>query len=243
MISGLEKMAAWNLSNEQIASIPDVHTLVARMPEQFNWMRRTIAEVDFNTIVYEGDSTVHEEVGRVVKFDDQGHGRVGFVDRLLSPGQARCLSDYGTVLQHQGLLNPTDETQHRVKRVVAYNDPLHVYLMKQLLPLFEQISRVKLEPSYAYFSRYLPGSALLEHTDIPRCPYNVSIQLHVEACVDQEHVWPLCLKLKPIETLNVYLNDGDAVMYLGTQHPHWRSEMPLGIKFVDVLLFHYMPKS
>jgi hypothetical protein len=167
---------------------------------------------------------------------------------LFTYSQAYALSEYGTALKNQGLLNPTDEAQHQITRLAAYNDPLCVYLMHQLMPVFEWITGERLQPSYAFFSRYLTGSALGKHTDVPRCPFNVSIQLNTvlkpEYAESSNTVsWPLHIEVTPGNTRRVVLSDGDAAVYLGTKQPHWRDKMDESIEYVDVMLFHYLPRE
>jgi hypothetical protein len=246
-MNGSEKISQWNLTEADKASIPDIHTLAARLPPDFHWVRdRNVNGVYFNTIgrrYSQFFSLIPDAKGTPF-----GEHQIGFVEALFTPLQAYSLSEYGTALKDQGLLEPTDEAHHHITRLAAYNDPLCVYLMHQLMPVFEWITGEKLQPSYAFFSRYLAGSALGKHTDVPRCPFNVSIQLntvlkpeHVESSVRVS--WPLHIEVTPGNTRRVVLSDGDAAVYLGTKQPHWRETMSDKIEYVDVLLFHYLPRE
>lgn len=242
-----EKISSWNLTEADKASIPDIHTLAARLSPDFYWVKDpTVNGTYFNTIET-GDFSESLGEPQLAKGTTFGEHKIGFIEHLFTYSQAYALSEYGTALKNQGLLNPTDEAQHQITRLAAYNDPLCVYLMHQLLPAFKWITGEKLQPSYAFFSRYLAGSALGKHTDVPRCPFNVSIQLRTvlkpEYAETPNVTWPLNVEVAPDNVKTVTLLDGDAAVYLGTKQPHWRETMSEKIEYVDVMLFHYLPRE
>ena len=84
--------------------------------------------------------------------------------------------------------------------------------------------------------RYQPGAVLRRHVDRAQCRWNVSFCVDIEAA-DDEAPWPLHIGAGAGQA--VHLGIGDAVVYCGTDVPHWREPLPDG-KFVTVCLFHYV---
>ena len=124
------------------------------------------------------------------------------------------------------------------------NDPLlpnalykynYLPFLKFLVKKMSHASKILQEdilPTYAITRIHGHNSCLYKHVDRPACEISLSINLKKDAD------WPFFL-LKPNgEEISVELNQGDAVMYLGTTAFHWRDAYQ-GQEHVQLVL-HYV---
>jgi hypothetical protein len=93
-------------------------------------------------------------------------------------------------------------------------------LLMDLLPGAEEISRLKLFPTYSYFRLYHRGDVLAKHTDRPSCEISLSLCLGYEG----EKAWPLIVE-GPQGVSSVELAPGDGLLYRGIECPHWRESL------------------
>lgn len=87
-------------------------------------------------------------------------------------------------------------------------------------------------PTYTYARIYKKGNVLEKHTDRPEC--EISLTIHLQG--DKE--WPIYMEKPNGEVVGVVLNQGDAVLYLGCDTPHWRNAYD-GEEYGQVFL-HYV---
>jgi len=73
-------------------------------------------------------------------------------------------------------------------------------------------------PTYTYGRIYKNGSTLEKHTDRPAC--EISLTLHL----DGDEPWPIWVENVHGKSNCIYLEPGDAMLYLGCVAPHWRDE-------------------
>lgn len=97
-------------------------------------------------------------------------------------------------------------------------EKLHFLIKDEL----EKILGKKLHPSFFYDRMYFAGSELKYHIDRPSC--EVSVTLHINSNLNKP--WYIFLKSHKNNTVNFDLNAGDAVVYNGTEVPHWRLPLP-----------------
>lgn len=109
-------------------------------------------------------------------------------------------------------------------------------LLMDLLPVAEEVSRLKLFPTYSYFRVYHRGDVLDKHTDRPSCEISLSLCLGYEA----EQPWPLMVE-GPQGVSSIELAPGDGLLYRGIECPHWRESMD-GERAVQVFL-HYVDQN
>ncbi|MEE2671397.1 MAG: hypothetical protein VYA54_06795 [Bdellovibrionota bacterium] len=100
-------------------------------------------------------------------------------------------------------------------------------LQLKMLQVAERYFKVKLEPTYHYLAMYLKDSDCPIHTDREECEYTIAIN------IQQNGIWPLY-----VEGKEYLLNPGNALLYSGKHHIHWReaSEYPGRL---DMLLLFY----
>jgi hypothetical protein len=99
----------------------------------------------------------------------------------------------------------------------SYGDFITDALMASLLPRIEEASGLALFPTYSYCRVYKNGDVLRRHTDRPACELSLSLCLGFAP----NQPWPLWIET-PRGASSIILNPGDAVLYRGTECPHWR---------------------
>jgi hypothetical protein len=118
----------------------------------------------------------------------------------------------------------------------AYGDPLMDTFLEKLRPQVEMATGAELFPTYSYFRVYKRGDLLEKHKDRPACEISVSINL----CAESSTVWTINLESASKE-INIHLNPGDALIYLGCEIPHWR-EVFTGTQQAQIFL-HYVDRN
>lgn len=92
-------------------------------------------------------------------------------------------------------------------------------LAVQLQPKIEEAVGMKLFPTYSYARIYYKGSKLQHHFD------RASSEVTVSVCLRQESNWPLYVKNSEGVTHEINLEVGDAGIYSGRKHEHWREPL------------------
>ena len=120
-----------------------------------------------------------------------------------------------------------------------YADPLMETLMELALPQVEQLTNLKLFPTYSYFRIYKNGDVLRPHIDRPSCEISFTICLgyDVSNLNDPDYKWPIFVDnrkdfrhfdaeaRRPAisgEGVPLVLSPGDCVIYRGCEARHWR---------------------
>jgi len=128
--------------------------------------------------------------------------------------------------------------RHVTRRYHAHNDSLLRICQERLLPLVAHVVGVPVKRSYAYLSAYTAGSVLPPHRDREQCEYTITLQVDYTPEPALETGWPIRLML-PKEELTVYQSLGDALIFAGRQHVHFRDSLPPG-HISTSLLLHYV---
>jgi len=120
-----------------------------------------------------------------------------------------------------------------------------------MLELAERIFGEALKPSYTFLSLYTKGEGICPyHVDRPQCYRTIDV------CLSQNEPWPLYVnsKVPKFEDEAEYykkmdeikaagtsflLEPGDALLYSGTDHPHWREKIQDG-NFCNLVFFHFV---
>lgn len=100
-----------------------------------------------------------------------------------------------------------------------YGDALMESLLDLLCPSVEQMSGLRLYPTYSYFRVYKKGDVLEAHRDRPSCEISMTVTLGFEA-TDR---WPICFSHEGKAT-QAELDPGDAIIYRGCELNHWREQ-------------------
>lgn len=126
---------------------------------------------------------------------------------------------------------------HQVPNSPAfYNDQIMAALHHELLPTVEELTGLKLFPSYVYFRSYRQGAVLAPHTDRPACEISTSLTI-----ADDGSGWPLFAKNPDGNLMQADLAPGDMLLYRGCECEHWRDEYQ-GSRQVQVF-FHYVDQN
>jgi len=109
-------------------------------------------------------------------------------------------------------------------------------LLDIMTPIVSKAVKCDLYPTYSYLRIYLKGACLEKHQDRPSCEVSATIPLSYVA----PSIWPLYVESGQ-RTIAVELEAGDALIYKGTELPHWREEFE-GERQVQVFL-HYVKRN
>jgi len=115
-----------------------------------------------------------------------------------------------------------------------YNDPLMQVLHLKHWHKMEELTGMKLIPTYCYLRDYKNGAILKKHTDRPSCEYSATINLGYQA----DEPWPIYLNDLDGNKHTVILQPGDALLYKGIELEHWRDRFD-GQKYTQLFL-HYV---
>ena len=119
-----------------------------------------------------------------------------------------------------------------------YGDPLMDTLLCQSLNSMQEITNLKLTPTYSYFRLYTMGDELKHHKDRPSCEISTTLCLGVNHTnLDYDYNWDIYMQKEGEEKVNVSLNPGDMVVYRGCDLWHGRDKFK-GLNQAQVFL-HY----
>lgn len=142
-------------------------------------------------------------------------------------------------------------------RTSAYNDRINYFLNTELRPLIEHVIGFQVKPSYSFMCHYElydndpDRPELKAHTDRPDNEYTVSLQIYAHP---EDAVWPIYVdkeltlppesswrgRPKKSDTVEAYMPLGDAIVFMGRVHNHWREQMPRSMQEFGSILFHFV---
>jgi hypothetical protein len=157
---------------------------------------------------------------------------------ILSPLQVAALRKYYRELRAAGFFH-LDRHQVPLGRDGVYCEAVSLFFQQELGRVLNTVLPSPVRPTYTWFFRYRSGAILERHVDRPQCRWNVSVALDYERLVSSEDAWPIYVASGG-ETHEVRLGIGDALVYSGTDTPHWRDALPRQIAAASVWLFHYV---
>jgi len=153
-----------------------------------------------------------------------------FVPNFISQEQAQVL---------QKEFSQIEKTGAYVKDGQAPNSPA-IYNFKPFLELLCQKTpevSVLIEesglPTYTYARTNKNGEILARHRDRPAC--EISLTMNIGGDAD----WGIGIQKPNGEEINLNLNQGDAMLYLGCIADHWRNQPFTGQNYSQVFL-HYV---
>lgn len=161
------------------------------------------------------------------------------VENLIGPLQVSFLRQYFRELEREGYLTRGDNQVER--RHVMYREPMSSLLHEQMSPFISDVTGRTTRPSYSYFGIYLPGAILHKHKDRPQCQWNLSLVWDTRPERPRDAAWPLYLDIGGV-THEIKLGMGDALLYRGTEHFHWRERQPPR-SHTTATFFHFVGSS
>ena len=114
-----------------------------------------------------------------------------------------------------------------------YSDVANEVLLKNLIPLMEKKTKLKLVPTYSYARVYKKGDELKRHKDRDSCEISTTLNLGGD-------LWSIYLEPSGkhnMKGIKVNLKPGDMLIYKGCDLEHWRKKFK-GKECVQVFL-HY----
>jgi hypothetical protein len=112
------------------------------------------------------------------------------------------------------------------------NDLMLDAVLKTSKEKIETITKLNLIPTYSMARIYTNGNELRKHIDRPSCEISVTIKLSDT----KNYNYPIYM-----DGHEVFLEDGDAVVYKGTEVEHWRNRCECPEKyFLGQLFLHYV---
>lgn len=146
-----------------------------------------------------------------------GERRYLYVSEFFSPSLARLAADY-TLLRRAFFIHTEKECEQIPGTHSVYADTLMETLLIHCQPKLENLTGLKLYPTYSYYRVYKPGDVLEKHTDRRECEISATICLGFDYITDDpEYHWDLYINGVAIEQ-----EPGDAVIYRGCEVEHWR---------------------
>lgn len=88
-----------------------------------------------------------------------------------------------------------------------------------------------IKKSYCFLSLYREGGVCPRHTDRPQCKYTIDV------CVSQNEPWTIY-----VDDLPYSLRENDALLYSGTDSPHYRQRMKDG-NHCFLVFFHFVDQD
>jgi len=112
------------------------------------------------------------------------------------------------------------------------NDLMLDAVLKTSKKKIEDITGLNLVPTYSMARIYTNGNELRKHIDRPSCEISVTVKLSDT----KNYNYPIYM-----DGHEVFLEDGDAVVYKGTEVEHWRNKCEFPEKyFLGQLFLHYV---
>lgn len=147
---------------------------------------------------------------------------------LVHPEVVRhCKTEFDLIKKTAYLLNNVPETDknifndgHVKNSFCWYGAYCFESLALNLIPKIEMVVGKKLFPSYSYSRIYYNGAIMEKHTDRDSCEYSATICIQNDISYGPWEIWFKNLKGKNVP---IYLNEGDAIVYKGTDLEHWRT--------------------
>jgi hypothetical protein len=135
------------------------------------------------------------------------------VDNFLTYDEIKLINKY-CMTKHRNNFSTFDFNQSNNADTKFYGDPLMDSLMILKLKKMEEITKLSLLPTYAFWRMYTKNSDLKIHKDRPSCEISVTVMLGSDGTP-----WPIYMDGNSHD-----LKPGQAVVYLGCELEHWRKE-------------------
>jgi hypothetical protein len=153
-----------------------------------------------------------------------------FVPNFISQERANFLQQEFYKLEQSGQCEKDDQVPNSP---AAYNFKPFLELLCQKTNEVTNLIEEQVLPTYSYARIYKNGEVLKRHRDRPAC--EISLTLHIGG----DASWSIGIQKPSGEEVNLDLNIGDAMLYLGCAADHWRNIPFAGQNYNQVFL-HYV---
>lgn len=121
----------------------------------------------------------------------------------------------------------------KFNRFAFHNPPVLQKYHTLLESLMSEHFGRPVKKSYCYIGFYGEDGICKRHTDRIQCQYTYDF------CVSQDVPWPIYIEEGGIAQKFVP-QENSAIIYKGTDHPHWRNDRTEG-KYCTMVFFHFVP--
>jgi hypothetical protein len=135
------------------------------------------------------------------------------VKNFLTKDEQILLRNY-CIIRHKKNFTDFDLIQNHNGDSKFYTDPLMDSLLVNKVSLMEKETGLKLFPTYSFWRMYSELADLKKHKDRPSCEVSVTVMIDSDGTK-----WPIFM-----QGVEINLEPGDAVIYLGCELEHWRDE-------------------
>jgi len=153
-----------------------------------------------------------------------------FVPNFISQERAQTLNQNFFILERDNGCVKDHQARHSS---AIYNFKPFLELLCQKVNDVSALIEEQVLPTYTYARIYKNGETLARHRDRPAC--EISLTLHIGGDVD----WSIGIQKPSGEEVDLNLQQGDAMLYLGCTADHWRSTSFSGQNYSQVFL-HYV---
>jgi len=153
-----------------------------------------------------------------------------YVPNFISQEQAQVLQKQFYELEASGQYSKDDQAPNSP---AIYNFKPFLELLCQKVNDVSALIEETVLPTYTYARIYKNGEILTRHRDRPACEISLTVNIGGDA------PWTIGIQ-KPLgEEINLNLNQGDAMLYLGCVADHWR-DTPFSGQNYSQLFLHYV---
>jgi hypothetical protein len=153
-----------------------------------------------------------------------------FVPNFISQKCAQALNQEFYKLETSGQYT---KDNHAPNSPAIYNFKLFLELLCQKTNEVTNLIGEQVLPTYSYARIYKNGEVLNRHRDRPACEISLTVHIGGDA------PWSIGIQKPSGEEVDLDLNIGDAMLYLGCTADHWRSTPFSGQNYSQVFL-HYV---
>ena len=153
-----------------------------------------------------------------------------FVPNFISQEQAQAFNQEFFILERD---NGCVKDQQAPSSPAIYNFKPFLELLCQKVSEVNTLVEEPVLPTYTYARIYKKGEILTRHRDRPAC--EISLTLNIGG----DMPWSIGIQKPTGEEVNLDLNIGDAMLYLGCVADHWRDTSFSGQNYSQVFL-HYV---
>ena len=153
-----------------------------------------------------------------------------FVPNFISQERAQALSQNFFILERD---NGCVKDEQAPNSSAIYNFKPFLELLCEKTNQVSNLIEETVLPTYTYARIYKNGEILARHRDRPAC--EISLTVHIGGNVG----WSIGIQKPSGEEVDLDLQQGDAMLYLGCTADHWRSTPFSGQNYSQVFL-HYV---
>lgn len=152
-----------------------------------------------------------------------------FIPKFIERDRAKNLAkDFEEFCSRNGLIGD----QQAPNSSSCYNYISFLELLCEKTPEVSKIIGETVLPTYTYARVYKTGDDLKRHRDRPACEVSMTLNLW------KQNDWPIFIQKPNGEEIEIEMEPGDAMLYLGCVADHWRNEITQS-KYIQVFL-HYV---